>query len=104
MPALTPGEDSYNLKVMRTFLVDGRIKQIPVQSMKREVILRYLIPNFEARRVYREMRQGYGGRRCRSFLDAMWWLGPGSLTFQSPHDAGAVSGQRDCSAWMCWTT
>ena len=54
MPALIPSDENYDRKVLNTFLVDGRIKQLPVQRKKREVILRYLIPNFEGGRVYRE--------------------------------------------------
>ena len=46
--------DAYDRKVLRDFMVDGRLKQIPRQWKKREVILRYLLEQFEPERRYTE--------------------------------------------------
>lgn len=51
---MIPSDDIYDQKVLRTFLVDGRIKQIPAQRKKRQVLLRHIIGHFEKERVYRE--------------------------------------------------
>ena len=45
---------AYDQKVLGDFLVDGRLKAIPVQQKKRDVILRYLAQQFEACRTYSE--------------------------------------------------
>ena len=34
---------AYDAKVLRAFVVDGRLASIPAQAKKREVILRYLL-------------------------------------------------------------
>jgi hypothetical protein len=39
----TPRQAAYDAKVLRAFLVDGRLVSIPAQAKKREVILRYLL-------------------------------------------------------------
>jgi hypothetical protein len=41
-------------KVLRTYLLDGRLKQIPSKRSKRDVVLRHLIESFEGERVYNE--------------------------------------------------
>ena len=46
--ALLPGPDgealpAYDAKVLRTFVVDGRLESIPAQAKKREVVLRFLL-------------------------------------------------------------
>jgi len=46
--------DAFDAKVMKDFLVDGRIKIIPSQRKKREVLLRFLSTKFEAGRSYTE--------------------------------------------------
>jgi DNA-binding transcriptional ArsR family regulator len=52
-PGAIPGlaadlsEDRYEQKVLQNFLVDGRLKEIPAQRKKRDVILRYLVGQFE---------------------------------------------------------
>lgn len=46
--------DQYDQKVRRDFLVDGKLKTIPVQRKKRDAILRYLATQFEPDRDYRE--------------------------------------------------
>jgi hypothetical protein len=38
-----PRQGAYDAKVLRAFLVDGRLVSIPAQAKKREVILRYLL-------------------------------------------------------------
>jgi len=46
--------DAFDAKVMKDFIVDGRIKVIPSQRKKREVLLRFLSTKFEAGRGYTE--------------------------------------------------
>jgi predicted transcriptional regulator len=46
--------DAYDRKVLRDWMEDGRLKQIPRQWKKREVILRYLLKQFEPERRYTE--------------------------------------------------
>ena len=46
--------DAYDRKVLRDFMEDGRLKSIPRQWKKREVILRYLLEQFEPDRRYAE--------------------------------------------------
>jgi predicted transcriptional regulator len=46
--------DAYDQKVLRDYMVEGRLKQIPRQWKKREVILRYLVEQFEFDRRYSE--------------------------------------------------
>lgn len=45
---------AYDRKVLRDYLVDGKLKTIPVQRKKRDVILRYLAEQFEPDRSYAE--------------------------------------------------
>jgi biotin operon repressor len=45
----------FEAKVLRDFLVDGRLKAIPRQRKKREVLLRHLARQFEADRAYSEV-------------------------------------------------
>ena len=46
--------DAYDTKVLRDYLADGRLKTIPRQWKKRDVILRYLLERFEKGRQYSE--------------------------------------------------
>jgi hypothetical protein len=46
--------DAYDRKVLRDWMTDGRLKDIPRQWKKREVILRYLLDQFEWDRRYPE--------------------------------------------------
>lgn len=46
--------DAFEAKVMKDFIVDGRLKTIPSQRKKREVLLRFLSTKFEAGRPYSE--------------------------------------------------
>jgi predicted transcriptional regulator len=46
--------DAYDRKVLRDYLVDGRLKTIPRQWKKRMVILHYLLEQFEGERQYTE--------------------------------------------------
>ena len=46
--------DAYDRKVLRTFMDGERLKSIPRQWKKREVILRYLLEQFESDRRYTE--------------------------------------------------
>jgi predicted transcriptional regulator len=45
---------SYDRKVLRDYLEDGRLKTIPAQRKKRDVILRYILQEFEPGRRYAE--------------------------------------------------
>jgi DNA-binding HxlR family transcriptional regulator len=47
-------EDAYRQKVLKTFLVHGRLKQLPAQLKKRQVILEHLVEVFEPERDYSE--------------------------------------------------
>jgi hypothetical protein len=44
----------YDQKVLSTFMVEGRLKSIPTQQKKRDVILRFLARRFEPQRMYDE--------------------------------------------------
>ncbi|MFN8475819.1 MAG: DUF2087 domain-containing protein [Anaerolineae bacterium] len=50
----SPVAEDFEQKTLRDFLVDGRLKTIPSQEKKREVILRYLVELFEPQRQYPE--------------------------------------------------
>lgn len=51
-----PGLSTEDAKVMRTFVVDGRILQIPTAQGKRAVLLDWLAQDFEPGRRYTEAR------------------------------------------------
>lgn len=53
-PDLADDLARYDHKVLGDYLVEGRLKTIPAQRKKREVILRYLAAQFEPGRVYSE--------------------------------------------------
>jgi predicted transcriptional regulator len=46
--------DAYDRKVRRDYMEDGRLKSIPRQLKKRQVILRYLVEHFDEDRRYPE--------------------------------------------------
>lgn len=46
--------DAYDRKVLHNYMEDGRLKSIPRQWKKREVILRYFVKQFEMDRRYTE--------------------------------------------------
>ncbi len=46
--------DKFERKVIQSFVVDGRIKEIPAQRKKKDVILKWLVGRFEAGRRYTE--------------------------------------------------
>jgi biotin operon repressor len=48
-------EDAYRAKVLKNFLRHGRLKQIPAQMKKRQIILEKLVEEFEPERTYTEM-------------------------------------------------
>lgn len=47
-------EASFEAKVLRDFMVDGRLKSIPARAKKKDVVLRYLVTLFEPDRRYHE--------------------------------------------------
>lgn len=53
-PELADDLAKYDQKVLRDYLVDDRLKTIPTQRKKRDVILRHLARQFEPDRVYSE--------------------------------------------------
>ena len=53
-PAPAPARDDLEARTMRDFMVDGRLKSIPTQDKKRQIILRYLAGLFEPDRRYPE--------------------------------------------------
>lgn len=53
-PNRLPPRDDADERVLATFLVDGRLKSIPAQRKKLEVVLRHLVTLFEAGRRYPE--------------------------------------------------
>ena len=48
-------EDAYRAKVLKVFLKHGRLKQIPAQMKKRQIILAKLVEEFEPDRTYTEI-------------------------------------------------
>ena len=48
--------DAYDRKVLRDYLVNGKLKIIPRQWKKRDVILRYLVEQFEPEQRYTEAK------------------------------------------------
>ena len=46
--------DAYEGKVLHAFMIEGRLKEIPAQRKKRDVILRWLAGHFQQGRKYRE--------------------------------------------------
>ena len=52
--AVDVDQDAYAKKVMAVYVVDGKIKQIPTQLKKLEVIIRWLARLFEPGRTYTE--------------------------------------------------
>ncbi|MFN8499033.1 MAG: DUF2087 domain-containing protein [Anaerolineae bacterium] len=52
--AAPPTPEDFEQKTLRDFVVNGRLKTIPSQEKKREVILRYLADLFEPQREYPE--------------------------------------------------
>lgn len=46
--------DEFDQKVLKTFFEGGRLKSIPAQQKKRDVVLRYLVDRFETGRLYSE--------------------------------------------------
>lgn len=53
-PDLDDDLAKYDQKVLRDYLVDGKLKTIPTQRKKRDVILRFLAQQFEPGRTYSE--------------------------------------------------
>ncbi len=53
-PAPAPARDDLEARTMRDFMEGGRLKSIPTQDKKRQVILRYLAGLFEPGRRYPE--------------------------------------------------
>ncbi len=51
--------DAFDAKFLGDFLVGGRLKQIPVQQKKKDVILRYLAQQFEPGRAYAEQEVNF---------------------------------------------
>jgi len=72
--------DAYDRKILRDYMENGRLKSIPSQLKKREVILRYLVGLFEPGRRYAErevneiigqIHEDYATLR-RELVDTRW--------------------------------
>ncbi|CAA9574016.1 MAG: hypothetical protein AVDCRST_MAG19-3119 [uncultured Thermomicrobiales bacterium] len=50
----TAAEEAERAKVLRSFFVDGRLRQIPAQRKKRVIVLQHLLAGFEPDRAYLE--------------------------------------------------
>ena len=48
------GADAWERKVLRDFIAEGRLKEMPAQRKKREVVLRWLAEQFDRGRTYSE--------------------------------------------------
>jgi predicted transcriptional regulator len=57
-------QDAYAKKVLANYVVDGKIKQIPAQLKKLEVIIRWLAKRFEPGRTYSEKQVNDILKRC----------------------------------------
>ncbi|MBS1962415.1 MAG: DUF2087 domain-containing protein [Bdellovibrionales bacterium] len=51
---LLPTEAKKDAKVVRTFIVDGKLRSIPTARGKRLAVLKYLVSKLEPRRIYPE--------------------------------------------------
>lgn len=56
---LPPGASAFDARVLGDFFVGGRLRSIPVQRKKREVVLRYLAGKFDADRTYTEQEVSF---------------------------------------------
>jgi hypothetical protein len=56
---LPPGASAFDARVLGDFFVGGRLKTIPVQRKKREVVLRYLAGKFDTGRTYTEQEVSF---------------------------------------------
>jgi len=56
---LPPGASAFDARVLGDFFVNDRLRSIPVQRKKREVVLRYLAEKFEAGRTYTEQEVSF---------------------------------------------
>ena len=56
---LPPGASAFDARVLGDFFVGGRLKTIPVQRKKREVVLRYLAGKFDPSRTYTEQEVSF---------------------------------------------
>jgi DNA-binding transcriptional ArsR family regulator len=53
-PKLADGEDGWEARVLRSFIVEGRVTKIPEGHRKRVVVLRWLVDQFKDGRLYKE--------------------------------------------------
>ena len=56
---LPPGASALDARVLGDFFANGRLKTIPVQRKKREVVLRYLAGKFDSDRTYTEQEVSF---------------------------------------------
>lgn len=56
---LPPGASAFDARVLGDFFVGGKLRSIPVQRKKREVVLRYLAGKFETGRTYTEQEVSF---------------------------------------------
>ena len=58
-PDLPPGASAFEARVLGDFFAGGRLRSIPVQRKKRDIVLRYLAEKFEAGRTYTEQEVSF---------------------------------------------
>jgi ArsR family transcriptional regulator len=56
---LPPGASAFDARVLGDFFVGGKLRSIPVQRKKHEVVLRYLAGKFDADRAYTEQEVSF---------------------------------------------
>lgn len=56
---LPPGASAFDARVLGDFFVGGKLRSIPVQRKKREVVLRYLAGKFDLDRTYTEQEVSF---------------------------------------------
>ena len=56
---LPPGASAFDARVLGDFFANGRLRSIPVQRKKREVVLRYLAAKFDTGRTYTEQEVSF---------------------------------------------
>jgi DNA-binding transcriptional ArsR family regulator len=60
--------DAWERKILHDFLHEGRLKEIPAYRKKRQIILRWLIEQFERNRTYTEKELTLPGLKARGFF------------------------------------
>lgn len=94
--------DAWERKVLRDFLAEGRLKEIPSYRKKRQIILRWLATQFAEGRTYSEqevneiilrhhpdtatLRRELIGEKLMARERGVYWRIPSPATIQAAHD------------------